>query len=73
MSDFGDDFRNFVNEAFGSRAYEACNDLSEALNQQQMDERRRREDECLESDQSYQEFSETYTNETIKEQDKCAE
>ena len=73
MSDFGDDFRNFVNETFGSRVYEACNDLSEALNQQQMDERRRREDEWRESDPAYQEFSDSYANETIKEQDKCKE
>lgn len=41
--------------------------------QKELDERRQEEDKCRRSDPAYQEFSDNYANDTIKEQDKCEE
>jgi len=67
MSDFGDDFRHFMYDAFGLP-------YDDAIHQKQLEERQRQEeDKWRASDPAYQEFSERYVDDTIKEQDQCEE
>ena len=48
-------------------------DLQTAVHQQEMDERRRKEDECLGLDKYYQFWSDKLSQKAIEEQDKCEE
>jgi hypothetical protein len=51
---------------------EVKTDISDAQwHQQELDERRRREDEILKSDPAYTSWSDDYTKEAQEHQDKC--
>ena len=48
-------------------------DLQSHVHQAEMDERRKREDECLDSDPAYRKWSDDLSQKAIEEQDKCEE
>ena len=72
----GADFHDFVFNTWPfmfDSIWEEADRRDAEEHQKELDERRRKEDECLASDKSYPELSKTYTSATQEEMDECKE